>query len=98
MKIIDKIGIPALLEQTAEECTELAQACLKLARKMRGNNPTPKDVPELIENLEEEVADVSICVDLLADDGIIDIDNVSDVSEAKEKRWMQRIEEEYGNE
>ena len=98
MKIIDKIGIPALLEQTAEECTELAQASLKLARKMRGNNPTPKDVPELIENLEEEVADVDICIRLLADDGIIDTDNVIDVIEAKEKRWMKRIEEEYGNE
>ena len=98
MKIIDKIGIPALLEQTAEECTELAQACLKLARKMRGNNPTPKDVPELIENLEEEVADVSICIELLADDGIIDTVNVIDISEAKEKRWMKRIKEEYGNE
>lgn len=98
MKIIDKIGIPALLEQTAEECTELAQACLKLARKIRGNNPTPKDVPELIENLEEEVADVVICIESLADDGIIDIDNVNDISEAKEKRWMKRIEDEYGNE
>lgn len=98
MEIIDKIGIPALLEQTAEECTELAQACLKLARKIRGNNPTPKDVPELIENLEEEVADVVICIESLADDGIIDIDNVNDISEAKEKRWMKRIEDEYGNE
>ena len=96
MKIIDKIGIPALLEQTAEECTELAQASLKLARKMRGNNPTPKDVPELIENLEEEVADVCICINLLSDDGIIDTDNVFDISKAKEKRWMKRIEEELG--
>lgn len=98
MKIIDKIGIPALLEQTAEECAELAQASLKLARKMRGNNPTPKDVPELIENLEEEVADVVICIESLAGDGIIDNDNVFDISKAKEKRWMKRIEEEYGNE
>ena len=94
----ENFGIPALLEQTAEECTELAQASLKLARKMRGNNPTPKDIPELIENLEEEVADVDICIKLLADDGIIDTDNVIDVSEAKEKRWMKRLEEEYGNE
>lgn len=98
MKVIDKIGIPALLEQTAEECTELAQACLKLARKMRGNNPTPKDGPELIENLKEEVADVVVCIELLADDGIIDISNIIDISEAKEKRWMKRLEEEYGNE
>ena len=33
--IIDAIGEPALLEQTAEEAIELAHACLKLARKLR---------------------------------------------------------------
>lgn len=96
MKIIDRIGIPALLEQTAEECTELAQACLKLARKMRGNNPTPKDIREIIANLEEEVADVSICVALLTDEGIIDVGKVNDICDFKEKRWMKRIEEELG--
>ena len=26
------IGTPAMLEQTAEECVELAHACMKLAR------------------------------------------------------------------
>ena len=39
--IVDRIGLPALLEQTAEECTELAHACLKEARRLRGENPTP---------------------------------------------------------
>jgi len=34
--IVDRIGKPALLEQTAEECTELAHACLKEARRLRG--------------------------------------------------------------
>ena len=48
MKIIDEIGVPAMLEQLAEECSELAHASLKLARKIRGENPTPKDIPELI--------------------------------------------------
>lgn len=31
-EILNRIGLPALLEQTAEECSELAQACLKYAR------------------------------------------------------------------
>lgn len=44
--IVDRIGLPALLEQTAEECTELAHACLKEARRLRGENPTPKTTPE----------------------------------------------------
>ena len=33
--IVDYIGLPALLEQQAEECSELAQASLKLARYIR---------------------------------------------------------------
>lgn len=41
-RILNKIGEPAVLEQLAEECTELAQSALKLARKIRGENPTPK--------------------------------------------------------
>ena len=42
-KIIEQIGECAVLEQLAEECVELAQAALKLARKKRGENPTPKN-------------------------------------------------------
>lgn len=36
MKIIDKIGTPAMLEQCAEECAELGQACLKLGKETQG--------------------------------------------------------------
>ena len=32
--VVDRIGLPALLEQTAEECAELAHACLKEARRL----------------------------------------------------------------
>jgi hypothetical protein len=39
--IVGKIGLPATLEQLAEECAELSQAALKLARLHRGENPTP---------------------------------------------------------
>ena len=35
-----------LYEQLAEECNELAQACLKKARKLRGENYTPKTIEE----------------------------------------------------
>lgn len=40
MKIIEEIGEAAMLEQLAEECTELAKAALKMARIIRKENPT----------------------------------------------------------
>lgn len=40
--MIEIVGKPAMFEQLAEEATELAQATLKMARKLRGENPTPK--------------------------------------------------------
>ena len=60
--IAEKIGLPAMYEQLAEECTELAKAALKMARVIRGENPTPKTVEEVEKDLIEEVTDVSICV------------------------------------
>ena len=61
---IDKVRkiIPeaARYEQLAEECTELAQACLKKARKLRDENYTPKTMEEIDENLEEEFTDVRL--------------------------------------
>ena len=35
-RILNKIGEPAVLEQLAEECTELAQSALKLAGRNSG--------------------------------------------------------------
>jgi len=59
--MIEKIGRPAMLEQLAEEASELAQACLKLARKERGENPTPKSKAECERELIEEFTDVIQC-------------------------------------
>ena len=60
--LIEKIGKSAMLEQTAEECVELAHACLKLARYYRGENKVyGKTEDEMIDNLAEEMADVDIC-------------------------------------
>ena len=61
--IVERIGEPAFLEQLAEECSELAQAALKTARKYRGENPTPKTIDECYDSLQEEIADVMLCVD-----------------------------------
>ena len=91
MKIIDEIGVPAMLEQLAEECAELAHASLKLARKIRGENPTPKDIPELIENLEEESADVNLCIWLLENEGILDTDKIIATKRYKLNRLIDRL-------
>lgn len=51
MKIIEEIGEAAMLEQLAEECTELAKAALKMARIIRKENPTPVTEKEAIANI-----------------------------------------------
>ena len=94
MKIIYEIGIPAMLEQLAEECSELAHASLKLARKIRGENPTPKDIPELLFNLKEEAADVDLCMHLLENEDILYTDEILATEADKLRRWIDRIKEE----
>ena len=59
------IGKAAMLEQTAEEAAELAQACLKLARYERMENPVYKTLDQLRADLVEEMVDVIICIDEL---------------------------------
>lgn len=87
------IGKPALLELTAEECVELAHACLKLARVIRQENPTPVTSDEAIANVEEEIADIDICIDELIRSQIINIKNLLDVKRFKMERLDNRIKE-----
>jgi NTP pyrophosphatase (non-canonical NTP hydrolase) len=56
-EIYKKTGETACLELLAEECTELAHACLKLARKQRGECPTPATQLETVKAIHEEIAD-----------------------------------------
>lgn len=86
------IGDPAMLEQTAEECTELAQACLKLARHFRGENKVHKSEEELYSNLSEEIADVKICIDELLDSGLISYESVESFLAYKTERMIKRLE------
>ena len=58
-----RVGLPATLEQLAEECAELSHASLKLSRIMRNESPTPVTEEEAVEHLLEEVTDVSLMID-----------------------------------
>lgn len=89
--VVDQIGVPALLEQMAEECCELAQACLKMSRKLRDENPTPKSIEDVRDNLVEELADVEVCRVYLADCGVVEIREVFPIMYEKEKRWEKRL-------
>lgn len=89
--IKSKIGKPAVLEQLAEECCELAQISLKRARILRGENPTPKTITETDANFLEEIADVLNCISVIADE--LDMNKVRNVQKKKLNRWKKRIME-----
>lgn len=75
----------SLYEQLAEECTELAQAALKKARKLRGENYTPLSDKEIDKKVKEEVSDVDLCLMILG------IDNDIYIVDEKLERWVNRI-------
>lgn len=84
------IGMPAMLEQTAEECSELAQACLKLARILRNENPAYITRKQAVENLTEETADVAICLGELVDN-CFSASALIDMIKFKEERMADRL-------
>ena len=92
------IGTPAMLEQTAEECIELAHACLKLARYLRGENKVYKTKEEIYSNLSEEIADVYICIDELLEASIISQESIDSNIMTKLERMRKRLEEDMQNE
>lgn len=84
--ILSVLDARTLLEQLAEEASELAQAALKLIRAAEySNNPTPITLQEAEVNLDEELHDVLAVASLL---GIIDYD---DDENPKWKRWAERL-------
>ena len=88
--IVDRIGLPALLEQTAEECAELSHACLKEARRLRGENPTPCTAEECYSKIVAEEADVQNCMMRLIEAGYMwargDVEDNLD-------HWHQRLDD-----
>lgn len=89
MKISEVIGEPAMLEQLAEEACEMAQAALKVARILRGENPTPKAEWEAQAELVEEIADCYVVLDEFLRDKDW-LPSILAVMEKKEERWKQR--------
>lgn len=88
-QVIDAIGLPAVLEQCAEELAELTQASLKMARKLRGENPTPMTHAQAAEHLHEELGDVRLCLKVL--DVAMGGDNTTAVEAEKLQRWLDRL-------
>lgn len=90
MNVLETIGLPAALEQLAEECCELGQAALKLARLIRGENPTPALADDVARNLAEEVEDVLVVMYVLDLIG-----ECPDIEQSpKLRRWLDRLAQE----
>lgn len=86
--IIKRTVSPAdLYDQLAEEAAELAQAANKMARVLRGTNPTPKTEVEVRNNLIEEYTDV-----VNVGTNILDIHPDWLIGDYKLYRWRNRIE------
>lgn len=77
-----------ILAQLAEECTELAQAALKLRRAINEVNWTPKSIEECAVAVIEEHADIAGCFKALGWD-----DKLArhEIMKEKEQRWIQRL-------
>ena len=91
MNIIDTIGLPAVLEQLAEESSELSKAALKVSRILRNENPTPVTLDEALADLDEEVNDVYTVLLILSSKGYAE----EDPARVAEKlyRWITRLKE-----
>jgi hypothetical protein len=76
-----------LLDQLAEECTELAHAALKASRIMRGENPTPVNIREAESKLVEEWTDLCLVADVMG----LNLDE--DIYDGKLNRWTARLNE-----
>lgn len=89
--MLKRIGRAAMYEQAAEEATEYAKACLKMARIIRGENPTPVTVEEAQANIVEEWSDQVMCARQLC------VHPNADVIGKKHNRFLKRWEEAHGN-
>lgn len=87
--ITGKLPRTELLAQLAEEGAELTHAALKLRRALDGTNPTPVGQYEALGALMEEIADVTLLVQLLYK-GTEEL-YVRQTMEKKLLRWRDRL-------
>jgi NTP pyrophosphatase (non-canonical NTP hydrolase) len=88
-----RLGLSEVLAQLAEEASELSQAALKMRRVLDGRNPTPVTLDAAESNLQEEFADVFLCMA-----GLVGVDTAAAerTIRAKIVRWLDRLEENNG--
>ena len=91
MEIREMLDKTEILAQLAEEAAELAQAALKLRRAIDGKNPTPKSISECEDALDEEIADVVLCLCLLGFASDDHINTQALIMCRKEERWLSRL-------
>ena len=91
MNIRDFLSNKEILCQLAEEAAELSQAALKLRRALDGKNPTPKSVARCKSELNEEIADVLLCLEELTLFSDVDFIIQDAFVEFKRKRWLSRL-------
>lgn len=90
--IRENLSDKARLIQLGEECAELSAAIFKLFRKKETDNPTPKSLEEIYENLIEEIEDVAVSISTISE-------YLRDrkIYESKLKRWVERVKERENN-
>ena len=88
--MLEHIGEPAMYEQLAEECAELGQAALKMARVLRKENPTPVTEDEASAMVLEEAADVWNCMNEV---GITTNDLIGMTWDPEHNLWEGKTEE-----
>lgn len=62
-------------------------------RKLRNENPTPKTHADCVSNLQEEIADVELCISILPA-ALYDPAEVGRTMTAKHRRWNERLHDE----
>lgn len=85
--IRDKMPVVELLAGLAEECSELAQAALKLRRVYDGTNPTPMKEEDAIERFYEEIADVRLYLEHIS----LPQNYINEIMLEKQRRWENRL-------
>ena len=85
----DRVNLPIveILAGLAEECTELAQAALKLRRAYDQTNPTPVSEDDAYQQMLEEIADVFLYLEQIP----YNIDYVGEIMLSKRERWKCRL-------
>lgn len=89
--IMKTYGLNEILSQTAEECTELAQACLKMRRVLKGTSDCDETAVQV--NILQEMGDVMNCIDVLTSHEMFPKQYAFEFASAKMDRWISHAAE-----